>query len=155
MELINFLKDFTDIIIFSLLLLMSFIMLYCSIERSLFLKQINIGDYNNQSALELDLTNGLTPIYTIGATAPFIGLLGTVIGILITFYDMGIGGDNIAAEKILLGLAMALKATAAGIFVAIPAVIFYNSILSKIDAKKLAWQAQQTNISQDNSSANI
>ncbi len=140
-QIINIAKNYSDYAIFGLLGLMSFIMLHKVIERSIFYMQIEANKYDNIHALTLDLQRGITPIYTIGATAPYVGLLGTVIGILITFYDMGQAGGNIEAGKIMLGLALALKATAAGILVAIPSVWFYNAITAKIEAKKLEWQA--------------
>lgn len=144
MKLMEFLKAYTDYAIFGVLALMSVIMLYKVLERTIFYVRIKPENYDNIHALELDLTKGLTPIYTAGATAPYVGLLGTVIGILITFYDMGAAGGDIKADKIMIGLALALKATAAGILVAIPAVMFYNALTAKVEAKKLAWQAHHS-----------
>ncbi len=63
------------------------------IERLLFLHKINIKNYQNIHDLEIDLTRHLTIISSIGANAPYVGLLGTVIGILLTFYQL----DNQAA----------------------------------------------------------
>ena len=68
------------------------------------------------------------------------GLLGTVLGILVTFYAMGKGG-KIEVHTIMLGLAMALKATAAGLLVAIPAILFYNALLRRVDVLVAQWQA--------------
>lgn len=144
MELMEWLKQYTDYIIFGVLILMSIVMLYKVVERSLFYSRINPKKYNNIHALELDLVQGLAPVYTVGSTAPYVGLLGTVVGILITFYDMGQAGGDIDAGNIMLGLALALKATAAGILVAIPAVMFYNALTAKVEAKKLAWQAHNS-----------
>lgn len=145
MQLMELLKQYTDYAIFGILALMSIIMLYKVLERSFFYLRVNPQNYDNIHALELDLTKGLTPIYTVGSTAPYVGLLGTVVGILITFYDMGQAGGDIDAGNIMMGLALALKATAAGIGVAIPAVIFYNALVAKVEAKKLAWQALNSN----------
>ncbi len=141
MQFIDTIKDYTDYAIFGTLALMSIIMLYKVIERFMFYKKVNINSYDNIHSLTLDLQKGLTPVFTVGATAPYVGLLGTVIGILITFYDMGQAGGNIEAEKIMLGLALALKATATGILVAIPSVWFYNALTAKIEATQLAWKA--------------
>lgn len=62
---------------------------------------------------------------TVGSNAPFVGLLGTVMGIMQAFNDLA---QNSAAgnEVVMLGIAHALVATAIGLFVAIPAVIAYN-----------------------------
>jgi biopolymer transport protein ExbB len=68
---------------------------------------------------------------TLGNTSPFIGLLGTVIGIIKAFQSLsaaGSGGPNVVAA----GIAEALVATAAGLTVAIPAVIFYNYYVSRV-----------------------
>ena len=67
-------------------------------------------------------------------------MLGTVLGILVTFHEMGQGG-KIDVNTIMLGLAMALKATAAGLLVAIPAILFYNSLLRKVDVLTSRWLA--------------
>ena len=66
------------------------------------------------------------------SNAPYIGLLGTVIGIMITFHDMGASG-NMNAGEIMIGLSLALKATALGLLVAIPTLIIYNGFLRKVD----------------------
>lgn len=68
---------------------------------------------------------------TIASAAPFIGLLGTVWGILITFQRIGVSGStNLATVG--PGIADALVATAAGLFAAIPAVFFYNHFTTKV-----------------------
>ncbi len=141
MQFIDTIKDYTDYAIFGTLTLMSIVMLAKVIERFMFYKKVDINNYDNIHSLTLDLQKGLTPIFTVGATAPYVGLLGTVIGILITFYDMGQAGGNIEAGKIMLGLALALKATATGILVAIPSVWLYNALTAKIEATQLAWKA--------------
>jgi len=79
----------------------------------------------------------------VGSNAPYIGLLGTVLGILITFYDLGQGGA-MDARSIMLGLALALKATAGGLVVAIPSMLFYNALLRRVDVLKARWEVQQT-----------
>lgn len=71
------------------------------------------------------LERGLGVLGTIGSTAPFVGLFGTVVGIIRAFSDLAVdtaGGPSVVAA----GVSEALVATAAGLFVAIPAVIAYN-----------------------------
>lgn len=65
---------------------------------------------------------------TLGSNAPFIGLFGTVIGIIDAFASLAIGGqaDESTASVVMSGISEALVATAVGIFVAIPAVAAYN-----------------------------
>lgn len=65
------------------------------------------------------------------SAAPFIGLFGTVIGIIRAFHDIGVSGAS-SLSAVAPGVSEALVATALGLFVAIPAVIFYNVILNKI-----------------------
>ena len=78
------------------------------------------------------LKRGLSVLATVGATAPFVGLLGTVFGIINAFVGMATsGGAGIAA--ISAGIAEALIATGFGLIVAIPAEWFYNYFTTKID----------------------
>lgn len=77
---------------------------------------------------------------TIGSNGPFIGLLGTVLGIMKAFNDLGVEQN---AAAVMSGIAEALVATAVGLFVAIPAVVAYNyfqkqvkSILQGLEAVK-------------------
>jgi biopolymer transport protein ExbB/biopolymer transport protein TolQ len=80
----------------------------------------------------VQLKRGLAVLATVGSTAPFVGLLGTVFGIINAFVGMATsGGAGIAA--ISAGIAEALIATGFGLIVAIPAVWFYNYFTTKID----------------------
>lgn len=145
--LFDFLQQYVDYIILGLLALMSFVMVWMVIERLLFLHKINIKNYQNIHDLEIDLTRHLTIISSIGANAPYVGLLGTVIGILLTFYQLGQSGGDIDASAIMMHLSLALKATAVGILVAIPSMMFYNALGRKVEVKRLQWkslQAEQT-----------
>ena len=135
-----FLKHNLDYLIFGLLGLMSFLMLWFVIERFLYYTRVNIEQFDHPDQLNVALTNHLTLISSIGANAPYIGLLGTVIGIMLTFYDMGQGG-KVDVHTIMTGLALALKATAAGLVVAIPAIMFYNALLRKVDVLNAQWRA--------------
>ena len=80
----------------------------------------------------IQLKSGLGFLATIGSTAPFIGLFGTVVGIINAFRNIaatGSGGMSVVSG----GIAEALVSTALGIFVAIPAVVAFNSFTSKIE----------------------
>lgn len=143
MNLLELLKEHSDHAIFSVLGLMSLIVLWKTIERLWFYWRVDVQEYRNEQELEIDLTHGLTSIYTVGANAPYVGLLGTVVGILITFYDMGQDGGAVEAGKIMLGLALALKATALGILVAIPSIIVYNLFSRRVEVNKLRWLAHR------------
>ncbi len=77
-----------DFGIIGILLLMSFASLSISLERFLSYKKIDIKTFKNKKSLEIELTKNLHLIATIGSNAPYIGLLGTVLGIMLTFYNM-------------------------------------------------------------------
>lgn len=128
----EFLKEYIDFIIFSILGFMSFIVVWLSIERFIFYKQLKYRDFKDLDTFEEAITKNLTTLYIIYSNAPYIGLLGTVIGIMITFHDMGSSG-NMNASDIMVGLSLALKATALGLLVAIPTLIIYNGFLRKVD----------------------
>lgn len=71
---------------------------------------------------------GLGFLGTLGSNAPFLGLFGTVVGIIKAFADLGVGAaKGAAATAVMAGLSEALVATAVGIFVAIPAVVAFNA----------------------------
>jgi biopolymer transport protein ExbB/biopolymer transport protein TolQ len=80
-----------------------------------------------------ELDRSTTLLATLGNNAPFIGLLGTVIGIINAFHQLGDAGQNKAAMgNVMSGIAEALIATGVGLFVALPAVVVYNVIQKRI-----------------------
>jgi biopolymer transport protein ExbB/biopolymer transport protein TolQ len=79
-----------------------------------------------------DLERGMTLLGTLGNNAPFVGLLGTVIGVIVAFADLASGSSNVQMEKVMGGIAEALIATGVGLFVAIPAVVAYNVFQKRI-----------------------
>ncbi|MFZ3228796.1 MAG: MotA/TolQ/ExbB proton channel family protein [Pseudobdellovibrio sp.] len=78
-----------------------------------------------------DLEKYLAVLATIASNAPFIGLLGTVLGIMKAFNDLAQATDA-GQQTVMAGISVALVATAAGLFVAIPAGIFYNFYTRKV-----------------------
>jgi biopolymer transport protein ExbB len=125
--------------IMGLLLLLSVVAVAIAIERHLVYKNLNIGQYPDMKSLELVLTEKLHFIATIGSNAPYIGLLGTVLGIMLTFYTMGKEGF-MDSGKIMVGLSLALKATAAGLLVAIPSVVLYNLLVRRAKVLMMQWE---------------
>jgi biopolymer transport protein ExbB/TolQ len=79
-----------------------------------------------------ELESGMTLLGTLGNNAPFVGLLGTVIGVIVAFADLAEGSNKIQMDKVMGGIAEALIATGVGLFVAIPAVVAYNFFQKKI-----------------------
>lgn len=74
---------------------------------------------------KMRMDRGLSYLATVGANAPFIGLFGTVLGIIQAFHDLAQDSGN-PSEAVMAGISEALVATAVGLAVAIPAVILYN-----------------------------
>jgi len=76
---------------------------------------------------------GMSFLATLGSNAPFLGLFGTVVGIIKAFADLGVGASQGAgAAAVMAGLSEALVATAIGIFVAIPAVVAFNTFTRRL-----------------------
>jgi biopolymer transport protein ExbB len=90
------------------------------------------------------LETGLTSLATIASVAPFIGLLGTVIGVLRAFWHIGLEGKT-GAAVVASGVAEALITTAAGLIIAIPAVIAYNALSAwtEVFAEDLEFGAEE------------
>jgi len=80
------------------------------------------------------LKRGLGLLATVGSTAPFVGLLGTVMGIVNAFQSMAISGSG-GLGTVSAGIAEALITTAFGLLVAIPAVMAYNYLQGWVDAR--------------------
>ncbi|WGZ95758.1 MAG: TonB-system energizer ExbB [Candidatus Thiothrix putei] len=139
----EFLKLYLDHMVLGTLGFMSFIMLAFAVERYIYFWRIKLAEFKHIELLKVALTRNLTTISSVGANAPYVGLLGTVLGILITFHEMGQSAGKLDVNSIMLGLAMALKATAAGLFVAIPAILFYNGLMRKVDVLVARWSALQ------------
>jgi biopolymer transport protein ExbB len=141
-SMVVLLKDHLDAAIFGILGFMSFLMLAYAIERLLFFMRVDLGDYLEPHGLQVALTKHLTVLASIASNAPYIGLLGTVLGILITFHDLSSGAE-LSASAVMLGLALALKATAAGLVVAIPATLIYNGLVRRVDVLTARWNSLQ------------
>lgn len=81
---------------------------------------------------KLKLEKYVSILGTIGSNAPFVGLLGTVLGIIRAFHDMSTKGMGGGIENITGGIAEALVATAIGLCVAVPSVVFFNLFSKRI-----------------------
>jgi biopolymer transport protein ExbB/biopolymer transport protein TolQ len=92
-----------------------------------------------------DLKKGVAALATIGATAPFVGLLGTVVGIITAFQGIAATGSG-GLGAVSAGISEALVETALGLVVAIPAVWFYNYLTGRIE---------YFNVEMDNSSSEL
>lgn len=130
------LKLIIEYAILGLLMGLSMLAVAVAIERWRFYRQLAVNQYQSRAKLQKHLTQRLNIISTIASNAPYMGLLGTVLGIMLTFQTLGQSG-TMDVKSIMTGLAFALKATAMGIAVAIPCV-FLNNFLSRRVREKLA-----------------
>jgi biopolymer transport protein ExbB len=135
----EYLGGIIDYGIIGLLIFMSIVAVAIAVERHLTYRKIQIEQFKDGKSLEMELTKKLHIIATIGSNAPYVGLLGTVLGIMLTFYSIGRGGFLDTGE-IMIGLALALKATAVGLVVAIPSVVLYNLLLRKVKVIVARWE---------------
>ena len=135
------LKDWIEYGVLGLLLALSVWAVAIGIARFFYYRRVNVAAWKQRVELEADLTAGLTTIATVAANAPYVGLLGTVLGIMLTFQTLGTTGD-IDVKSIMTGLALALKATAAGLVVAIPCVALNNALRRKVKLLLARWDAQ-------------
>jgi biopolymer transport protein ExbB len=135
------LKDIIDFGVVGLLLALSVWSVAIAIERWLFYRRINLSQFSNAQMLEITLTQRLVIIGTVAANAPYIGLLGTVLGIMLTFHTMGTSG-TMAVSTIMIGLSLALKATAIGLLVAIPCVVMNNVLRRRVSELLTEYRTQ-------------
>lgn len=135
------LKHAVDYGIIGLLLALSLWSVAVAVERWLFYRQVNVSQFPNVLQLEMALTKRLVVIGTVAANAPYIGLLGTVLGIMLTFHTMGTSG-TMAVNTIMIGLSLALKATAVGLLVAIPCVVMNNVLRRRVNELLTQYKAQ-------------
>jgi biopolymer transport protein ExbB len=135
-------KEIVDWGVMGVLALMGFVALWAYFERLLFFRRIDLSRYRHKEALDIDLTANITLISSVGSNAPYVGLLGTVVGIIITFYLLG-QTQQMDAGSIMTSLSLALKATAMGLVVAIPSMFFYNHIVRKIEVLQNRWEILQ------------
>jgi biopolymer transport protein ExbB len=112
-----------------------------AVERWLFYRRVTLNQFDNVQSMEIALTRRLVVIGTVAANAPYIGLLGTVLGIMLTFHTMGTSG-TMAVGTIMVGLSLALKATAVGLLVAIPCVVLNNMLRRRVSELLTLYRVQ-------------
>jgi biopolymer transport protein ExbB len=125
------LRPIVEFAVFGVLMLLSVASVAIALERLRFYRQVDARLYASRARLESDLTRRLNVISTVASNSPYIGLLGTVLGIMLTFQTLGATGA-MDVKSIMTGLALALKATAAGIVVAIPCVALNNVLRRRV-----------------------
>lgn len=136
MEWMSLVVDFG---IIGLLIALNVVVVAIGLERLFFYRSVELKSFASVKALELELTKRLFVIASVASNAPYIGLLGTVLGIMLTFYNLSFD-PSADVGKIMAGLALALKATAAGLIVALVSVASYNVLLRKTKVLLLQWE---------------
>ncbi len=124
-------KVLVDYGVIGLLLALSLWAVAVAAERWAFYRRVDMAQFPSLQLFEIALTKRLVVIGTVAANAPYIGLLGTVLGIMLTFHTMGTSG-TMAVSTIMVGLSLALKATAVGLLVAIPCVVLNNVLRRRV-----------------------
>lgn len=133
------LKLFIEYGILGFLAFLSVTTVALGIERWLHYRDINISHFDNKHDIEIDVTRNLTIISTIAANSVYIGLLGTVLGIMLTFSSLGETG-LVDSKTIMQSLSYTLIATAAGLLVAIPAIVIYNLLARYAETIIARWE---------------
>ena len=136
MENLSWLIDYGVI---GILAVLSVMVVAISLERAQLYRKVDLHRVRDIKSLELLLTERLFMIASVASNAPYLGLLGTVFGIMLTFYRMG-QQAAIDTTHIMVGLALALKATAAGLVVALVAVVVYNALQRRVKVLMLQWE---------------
>ncbi|MGE3978547.1 MAG: TonB-system energizer ExbB [Nitrospira sp.] len=137
----NVLTHLVDYGIIGLLVVLSLWALAVAVERWLYYRRVMPHQFENIQTMEIALTKRLVVIGTVAANAPYIGLLGTVLGIMLTFHTMGTSG-TMAVGAIMVGLSLALKATAIGLLVAIPCVVLNNILRRRVTELLTLYKVQ-------------
>ena len=135
----NWIVNLVDFGVVGVLLLLSVLVVALSIERRIFFKHVDVATYSSRNQLELQLAKNMQIIGTVAGNAPYIGLLGTVLGIMLTFHHIS-QSSNMETLAVMAGLSLALKATAIGLVVAIVSVVLYNLLARQAKDILLQWE---------------
>lgn len=126
------------------LVLMSVVMVAIIVERLITIRTIeaNLTSYEPLT-LKLLLEKRLGILATFGNNAPFIGLFGTVLGVIKAFHSLGTSTE-FGVRVVMTGISEALVATALGLFVAIPSVVAYNYFVRRIKTLLLIYEHKKS-----------
>ncbi len=137
----DLLKNAVEYGIIGMLIALSIWSVAVAVERWLYYRRVDLSQFTDIQTFEMALTKRLVVIGTVAANAPYIGLLGTVLGIMMTFHTMGTSG-TMAVNTIMIGLSLALKATAVGLLVAIPCVVMNNILRRRVTELLTIYKVQ-------------
>jgi biopolymer transport protein ExbB len=112
-------------------------------ERALTATELEAAVDGAKAREKLRLERGLAFLATLGSNGPFVGLFGTVLGIIKAFHDLAGGQLGAGASAVMSGISEALVATAVGLMVAIPAVVAFNYFSRRVRVRmtEVDWVA--------------
>lgn len=133
-------KQIIEVSIMALLGTSLVLIIYLSINRFSNFKFISgqLPKFKNKTELEIELNKGMMLIYSISSNAVYIGLLGTVLGIIVTLGEISGGRQS----EIFSSLSLPLLSTAASLVVAIIGTFFYNALSAECETVKLKWDIE-------------
>lgn len=139
-------KTMIEVGVMSILALSLSSIVYFSIDRFSNFKFISgqLSKFQNKTELEIELNKKMTIIYSISSNAVYIGLLGTVMGIIVTLSQIGDSNQS----GIIASLSLPLVSTAASLVVAIIGTFFYNALDAKIETVKMLWDIEHGHAAQ-------
>ena len=141
---LELLKANLDLGVIAVLGSMSFLAVTFVIERYLYFARVRLEASDHAQDLDIALSRHRTVVANVASNMPYVGLLGTLPGILITFYGVGRGG-RMDTTTIMVGLGLAFKATVLGLTVAVPSLIFRNALPRRVDVPKRRWRSLHDN----------
>lgn len=134
------LKTIIEFGVMSILALSLSSIVYFSIDRFSAFKFISgqLSKFKNKTELEIELNKKMTIIYSVSSNAVYIGLLGTVLGIIVTLSQIGASDQ----AGIIASLSLPLISTAASLVVAIIGTFFYNALVARIETVGMLWDIE-------------
>lgn len=117
--------------------------IYLSISRNSSINMLvsKIGNFKNRTELEIELNKQMTLLYSIVSNAVYIGLFGTVLGVMVTLSAI----EQVNQKALISSLSLPLLSTAVSIVVAIIGTFIYNSVASKIEKSLKLWDIEHGN----------
>ena len=125
---LSWLKAAVDYGVLGLLAVLSVVVVAVALERFFLYRAVDLSSFADKSSLEMTLTGKLFVIASVAGNAPYLGLLGTVLGIMLTFHQMGLN-SSIDTDSI-------------GLVVALISVTIYNTLLRRVRVLTLTWESR-------------
>jgi biopolymer transport protein ExbB len=130
-------KTTIEITVMAILAISLLTIIYLSINRfsAFSFVEEHLDRFSNRTELEIELNKKMTVLYSVASNAVYIGLFGTVLGVIVTLNQIGASNQ----KEIIASLSLPLISTAASIIVAIIGTFLYNALIDKIDTVCKKW----------------